>query len=134
MNNYKPPKWPLWKRELKLVLDMFEMGDHEYYRGTIGRFPYTVSLTILEPARRTGWRRLMPYRIRLSVAHLIRQRVWSRCTKCGSAFGWRELMARPQKLQFFQSGSICHMDCEPTEEFKAMCRRLSLSHRAVQPW
>lgn len=61
----------------------------------------------------------MPYRIRLVIAHVIRQRVWNRCTKCGSGFGWSELLMRtPQALQFFPSGSICHIDCEPTEEFK----------------
>ena len=58
----------------------------------------------------------MPWRFRIGFVTVIRQRVFSECTKCGSRFSWRELLDRPSEpnLNFYMSGSIAHRECPPT--------------------
>ena len=109
---FKPEPWPFLKRALKVALDCIEWGDHEYLRAEFGRWPLKFWITIYEPSYRRSWhRRVFPWRLRCAIEGPIRQRVWSRCTICGSGFTFRELLARPSGLTFFQSGSVCHKEC-----------------------
>ena len=107
----KPKPWPIWKRFLHAIWSSFEWGDHEYLRGTLGKFPYTVWLTIYEPRWRTGWRKLMPYRIRFAWAGLLRDWVCQSCTLCNQKITLRELLDRTGVLQRHMSGSACHATC-----------------------
>lgn len=111
MKRYTP--WPLWKQVLQKFWSSFEWGDYEYLRFTIGRYPFTMWGTVYEPNHRRSWhRKLFPWRLRFAWASLLCQYVCSVCTVCGSRFSLRELMMRDGSLVFFQSGSICHKQCE----------------------
>lgn len=125
-HKFESPKWPIWKTIIRHVLDAFELDDHEYIKASFNRWPFSAWLTILEPRYRHGWKKFMPWRVRFAWASLVRQIVWSECTKCGQRFSARELVRRPNDLQYFMSGSICHKNCEPTEEWKAMVQRMHL--------
>ena len=109
--------WPIWKKMLRVALNAVEWGDHEYLRAQFGRGIWRVWITIYEPRWRFTWpRKLFPWRLRLAIEGPIRQFVWSRCTRCGSRFTWDELLCRKSSnLIFFQSGSICHKDCDARE-------------------
>lgn len=120
------PKWTIWKVVLMHALNAVEWGDREYCRATLPLpYPFKAWITVYEPAARQSWhRRIMPYRIRLQLEGLIRSWVYRACTRCGARL--RELLAQDGRLQYFQSGSICHRDCEPSEEFKRMAERARL--------
>ena len=43
------------------------------------------------------------------------------CRALGSEL--RELLKRDGTLMYFQSGSVCHRDCEPSESYKQMIQK-----------
>lgn len=111
------------------LANFFELGDHEYMRGELFVWPFTIWLTVIEPRyRHHGWRRIFVFRIRLAIVTLISQRVFNTCTLCNRSFSWAELLDRPKlewpgKLIYFQSGSICHTACsrESVDASKRTC-------------
>jgi hypothetical protein len=107
------------KRRLIRLLSLFDLGDHEYIRFEAGRRPwFRFWLTVYGPRyRRPLHRKIFPWRIRFLAAHWLIKRLYSRCTRCGAAFTLRELVYS-KDLNWFMSGSICHKDCEPSEEWK----------------
>ena len=124
ITGFEVKKWPLRKRIVSKLVQAFEWGDYEYLRGEVGRWPFKLYLTVYEPRMCGSWhRKLFPWRIRTSLAPLLWNVTYRRCTRCGSGFMLRELLAGNRDLNFYPSGSICHKDCEPSEFFKEMTRR-----------
>jgi len=112
--------------QIASILRWFVLEDHEYIKVTLFRFPFTVWLTVYEPRYRyTLLRRFMPWRLRIQLAGIVQKWNYSCCTRCAARFSMKELLDRKSdRLQYFQSGSICHRDCEPTSEFKEMVAQL----------
>lgn len=72
-------------------------------------------------------------RVRFSLPSLLSQLVFSRCTRCGGAFSIGELAGKKRSgLIYFQSGSICHRDCTPSQEFLERTERNTLRRGNAQ--
>ena len=107
----------------RLLIQWFDLRDKEVILREFRTRWWFLSAWIVRPEYGHGWR------LRLSAVELLRQIVFSRCTRCGSAFRIKELINDRDRLSYFPSGSICHDDCEPSDHFKDVCRKMTLSYR-----
>lgn len=115
------------KQKLINLLSKFDLDDHDYIRFEFGIRPWFKGWITLYPEERRWnlFRKIFPWRLRLLAAHYLIKRLYSTCTRCGKSFSLHELVYSKELIHHL-SGSVCHRDCEPTPEFSAMLRRMSL--------
>ena len=120
------PKWSLSKQFVRALVNAFEWGDYEYEICSFRMMPWPLKfwLTKYDEERRQSWhRKLFPWRIRTALATLLWDMTYRTCTRCDKGFTLRELLKRDGTLMYFQSGSVCHRDCGPSESYKQMIQK-----------